>query len=130
MQLMKINMNQHLPRGICILHQTGVAAIGKISPCRCNGHCLISFDFFVAICFSSIAPRALEIFHLVLKISTTNRDNRAVQMFMLEFSKDGLSDRGGEIYRWWLGQTASDTLKNHHLLICRQGLLLPCVSVL
>ena len=54
------------------------------------------FVFFMLICFPSSAPRAWGIFHLVLNISSTFfpvlRVSRAVQIFILEFSKDGPAD--------------------------------------
>ena len=56
--LMKINLIQHQPRGICSLRQPGVAAPRKRSP--------FLSGFFMAICFPYSAQGELGTFHLVL----------------------------------------------------------------
>ena len=112
---MKIHLTQHLHRGICSLHQQGLAALGKRSLYNCNIHSQIS-----------LASSWRYVSHLVpqepgselpLNLFLVFRSGRAGQIFFLDFSKDGPANFGDEF-------TYGDTVR-----MCT-FLLFPGVSLL
>ena len=123
---MKIYLIQHLPREICIMHLPGLAAPGK----RKLKYSLPDFfSLFMAICFPCSAPRVWGAFHLVLNFSPTffqsSRSVGQVKYSPCNSSSAGLLSRpGGQIYRWWFGQPATDTVRK-----CT-SILVPGVSAL
>ena len=53
---------------------------------------------------------------LLLHMFPVSKVGRAAQLLLLEFSKDGLANLGGQIYIWWFGQSASYTVRTRTFL--------------
>ena len=103
-----------LSTGICILRPPGPGEQWKKSPCSCNSHCLFSWassgDMLLVYGIYSVGyiPSGSE---LLLQPFPFIRAIRAVQIFVLEFSKGWLGIPGGQICRWCFCQPTSDTAR-------------------
>ena len=106
------HLTHSLSAWICILCWPRRGASGKKSPCSCNSHCLLFFWLLhgnvLPICCTysiGVIPSCSELLLYPFPLI------RAVQIFVLEFSKDWLGRPGGGICRWWYGQPTSDTAR-------------------